>query len=189
MTALLDLPQVRERVHRLRVADYERLGELGMISEDVELLRGIIVEKMSKSPLHEFVSERLLDLLRELVPDDFRVRQERPLSLEDSVPEPDISVVRGKPSDWVKAHPTSAALVVEIAIASVPLDRNKAEIYAQGAIPEYWLVRAEERQIDVYRKAVEGSYEIKLTLGAADALVCVSIPQVQFKVGEIFPAG
>lgn len=187
MMALLDLPEVRERVHRVSVSDYHRLGELGMISEDVELLRGIIVKKMSKSPLHEFVSERLLDILRELVPDSFRVRQERPLRLEDSVPEPDISVVPGKPSDWVRAHPTSAVLVVEVAIVSVPLDRNKAEIYAQAGIPEYWLVRGEERQIDIYRKPVEGSYETKLSLGAADVLSCVSIPEVEFSVAEIFP--
>jgi Uma2 family endonuclease len=187
MTALLDLPEVRDRVHRVSVSDYRRLGELGMISEDVELLRGIIVKKMSKSPLHEFVSERLLDILRELVPDGLRVRQERPLSLEDSVPEPDLSVVPGKPSDWLSAHPSSAVLVVEIAIATVPLDRNKAEIYAQAGIPEYWLVRAEERQIDIYRKPAEGSYEIKLTLGVTDLMSYVSIPGIQFRVGEVFP--
>jgi Uma2 family endonuclease len=189
MTALLDLPDVRERVHRVSVANYHRLGELGLISEDVELLRGIIVDKMSKSPLHEFISERLLDLLRAMVPDAFRVRQERPLSLGDSVPEPDISIVRGKPSDWVNAHPSSALLVVEIAIASVPLDRNKAEIYAQAGIPEYWLIRAQERQVDIYRKPVEGSYEVKFTLGMADILACASIPEIQLKVVDIFPVG
>jgi hypothetical protein len=35
MTPLLDLPDVRERVHRLSVSDYHRLGESGVIAEDV----------------------------------------------------------------------------------------------------------------------------------------------------------
>lgn len=41
MTALLELPAVRERVHLMSVEDYHRLGELGVLSHDVELLRGI----------------------------------------------------------------------------------------------------------------------------------------------------
>jgi hypothetical protein len=50
MTSLLELPVVRERVHRMSVADYHRAGEAGALSEDVELLRGIVVTKMAKSP-------------------------------------------------------------------------------------------------------------------------------------------
>ena len=83
MTALLELSEVRERVHLVSVADYHRLGQLGMISEDVELLRGIIVDKMSKSPLHEFVSQKLLKLLLRLTPEDFEVRPERPITIRN----------------------------------------------------------------------------------------------------------
>jgi len=187
MTALLDLPDVRERVHRLSVSDYHRLGELGMISEEVELLRGIIVDKMSKSPLHEFVADQLLELLQRMTPKEFRVRPERPLTVRDSEPEPDISVVRGKPQDWLKAHPATAALVVEISLTSLVLDRSKAEIYAEAGIPEYWLVRADDRLIDVYREPFEGKYLAQVTLSEDDFLHCGSIPEIQFKVAEIFP--
>jgi hypothetical protein len=53
MTALLDLPAVRQQVHLMSVDEYHRAGETGVLSEDVELLRGIVVTKMPKSPLHE----------------------------------------------------------------------------------------------------------------------------------------
>lgn len=188
MTALLDLPDVRERVHRLSVSDYHRLGELGMISEDVELLRGIIVEKMSKSPLHEFVSQKLLMLLRRLAPDRFDVRPERPLTLIDSEPEPDISVVQGKPEDWLAAHPSSATLVVEISLTSLLLDRSKADIYAEAGVPEYWLIRADERLIDVYREPSEKGYLSRVTISDSELLTSISIPEIQFKSSEIFPA-
>ena len=187
MTALLDSPEVREQVHRVSVSDYHRLGELGLISEKVELLRGIIVDKLSKSPLHEFVSERLLDLLRKHAPKSLRIRQERPLSLLDSEPEPDISVVPGKPEDWIDSHPSTAALVVEVSIASLPLDRKKSSIYAEAGVPEYWLVRAEERLIDIYRQPCPGGYLTQVTLAETETLACSSIPEIHFQISEIFP--
>ena len=38
MTSLLELPAIRERVHRLTVDEYHHAGETGVLSEDVELL-------------------------------------------------------------------------------------------------------------------------------------------------------
>ena len=187
MTALLDSPEVREQVHRVSVSDYHRLGELGLISEKVELLRGIIVDKMSKSPLHEFVSQKLMELLIRNCSKRFRVRPERPLTLRDSEPEPDISVVPGKPEDWIHTHPSTAALVVEVSIASLPLDRKKSGIYAEAGVPEYWLVRAEERLIDVYRQPSPGGYLARVTLAETEVLACSSIPEIQFQISEIFP--
>ena len=59
---------VRERVHRMSVSDYHRAGEMGMLGEDVELLRGIVFKKMPKSPLHELVSQKLMLVLLAQVP-------------------------------------------------------------------------------------------------------------------------
>ncbi len=52
MTAILDLPDVRRRVSRLSVEEYHRLGEFNEDGKRTELLRGFVIEKMSKSPLH-----------------------------------------------------------------------------------------------------------------------------------------
>src|SRR5712675_1067218 len=105
MTALLELPGFRERVQGLSVEGYHRLAELGMLGEDVELLRGLVITKMSKSPVHELVCQKLMKRLLAQVPEGFEVRREGPLTLRDSEPEPDISVVHGQPDDWAKAHP------------------------------------------------------------------------------------
>jgi Uma2 family endonuclease len=187
MTPLLDLPDVRERVHRLSVADYHRLGESGVISENVELLRGILVDKVSKSPLHEYVSQKLLKVFHRIVPEQFDVRQERPVSLADSEPEPDFSIVKGAPEDWIDAHPATASLVIEIAISSLILDRSKAEIYSEAGIPEYWLIRADERLVDVYRQPSPKGFLSKVTLGESDVLASSSIPQINVLLSQIFP--
>lgn len=187
MTPLLELPAFRKRVHPMPVETYHRLGELGVLSEDVELLRGIVVTKMPKSPLHEFVAQMLMELLLKLIPPGFVVRPERPLTLRDSEPEPDLSVVKGRPQDWVRAHPTTAALVIEVAVTSLDIDEGKAGIYAEAAIPEYWIVQPEERRVIVCREPTSEGYRSKTTLSEADTLRCASIPGVEIHVSALFP--
>lgn len=188
MTSLLELPAFRQRVHLLSVEEYHRLGELGMLSEDVELLRGIVVTKMPKSPLHELVAHKLMRCLLAKMPHGFEVRRESPLTLRSSEPEPDLSVVRGKADDWAKAHPSTAHLVVEVAVSSLGIDEGKAEIYAEAGIPEYWLVRPEERAVDVYREPTVEGYLSRTTLSGNSTLCCASIPGVALSLTDILPA-
>lgn len=187
MTPLLDLPAFRRRVHPMSVETYHRLAEMGALSEDVELLRGIVVTKLRKSPLHEFVAQVLMELLLALLPPGFEVRPERPLALGDSEPEPDLSVVRGQPVDWVRAHPTTAELVIEIAVTSVDIDEGKAAIYAEAGIPEYWIVQPEERRVIVCREPTQEGYRSKATLTETDTLRCDSLPGVEIAVSALFP--
>ncbi len=188
MSAILELPGVRERLHRMSVVEYHRLGELGIIAEKVELLRGLIVDKMSKSPLHEFVLQKLATLLMRMVPKDYVVRLGAPLTFADSEPEPDISVVRGSPEDWLHEHPRRAELVVEISISSLVLDQTKAELYAEAGIPEYWLVRAENRMVDVYREPGSNGYSSHVRLAEKEVLRALGIPNLELRAMDFLPA-
>ncbi len=111
MTAILEIPEVRRRVSRLSVAEYHRLDEFNKNGRRTELIRGIVVEKMSKSPLHRTIASLLYKLLLAQLPEGYSVWKEEPLTLSDSEPEPDISVTRGKETDFVAAHPVTAELV------------------------------------------------------------------------------
>jgi Uma2 family endonuclease len=188
MRSLLEVPAFRERVHRLSVEDYHRLGEACVLSEEVELLRGIVLTKTPKSPLHELVAQKLMKRLLAQVPDGFEVRRESPLTLRDSEPEPDLSVVHGSPDDWADAHPAMAHLVVEVAVSSLALDLGKGEIYAEAGIPEYWLVRPEDRRVDVFREPSPDGYRAKATLTECETLRCASIPGLELAIGDILPA-
>lgn len=185
MTSLLESPAVRESVHRVSVADYHRLGELGVLTQDVELLRGLIVDKMPESPLRELVAQKLMQALLAAIPDGFVVRPERPLTLHDSEPEPDISVVHGEPDDWIFAHPTTASLVVEVAISSTAIDEQKAAVYAGAGIPEYWIVRPHVRVVDVYRQPTQDGYLSRTTKSENESLQCAAITGVEFPVAAI----
>jgi Uma2 family endonuclease len=188
MTALLEMPEVRQRMHRMSVEEYHRAGEIGAFGKNVELLRGIVITKMSKSPLHELVSQKLMNILWAQVPAGFEVRREGPLTLSDSEPEPDLSVVRGSPDDWAKAHPATAHLVVEVAISSAAVDESKAEIYAQAGVPEYWLIRPEDRTVQIFRQPAPDGYRSQTSLTSRDTLHCESIPGIAFPISSILPA-
>jgi Uma2 family endonuclease len=175
MSILLDQPALRERVHRVSPEHYHRMGELGLVNEKHELIYGYVIDKMSKSPNHEWISQKLMMMLIKAVADTLTVRPERPLSIGDSEPEPDISVVKGKASDWRNNHPATAELVIEVAITSVDLDLEKANIYASAAIPEYWIVRPADEEIDIFREPVAGRYGKKETVRGNDEIRCGSV--------------
>ena len=136
----------------MSVETYHVLGEMGLIPRKTELLFGQVYHKMSKSPLHSFLSEFLEDLLRAAVPPGLHVRGEEPLTLAASEPEPDLAVVRGERQDYLQAHPTTAELVIEICVSSHEYDRSKLRAYAKAGVKECWLVLGPERQIEVHRQ-------------------------------------
>src|SRR5262245_41700358 len=93
-----------QRSSRLSVEDYHRLEEFNENGRRTELIRGVVIEKMSQSPLHCTIVALLHRFLSERVPAGFTVRQEQPLTLADSEPAPDISITRGEPRDYAQAH-------------------------------------------------------------------------------------
>jgi hypothetical protein len=58
MTPILDIPEVRQRVSPLSVEEYHRLNEFNENGRRTELIRGVVIEKMSKSPLHSGLGKR-----------------------------------------------------------------------------------------------------------------------------------
>jgi len=148
MISVLEEPAIRARFYPLSVEAYHHLFEVGEIPEKVELIRGAVVEKMSQSPLHASIVELLREQLPLALPPQFFIRQEKPLTLADSEPEPDIAVLQGAREDFRAAHPKSAALVIEVCVSSEAIDRLKLQLYAEAGVAECWLILAEERVVE-----------------------------------------
>src|SRR5436190_14647582 len=112
MSAILELPEVRRRVSPLSVVEYHQLGEYNGLGKRTELIRGILIEKKSKSPLHRTLASLLYRLLLAWLPAGYTLWKEEPLTFLDSEPEPDISMTRGGERDFLEAHPTTAELAI-----------------------------------------------------------------------------
>lgn len=181
MNALLELPEIRQRVARISVEEYHRLGE-----RPVELLRGTIVEKMSKSPAHFTTVEDLREILTGQIQPGHIIRSEGPLTFSDSEPEPDLCIVKGAKSDFRKTHPTTAELVIEVAVSSLEIDRVKAHIYAEAGIPEYWIVRPDDKSIEVYRTPSPQGYDAPTIVQSPSTVESSAVPGVRVELAQLF---
>lgn len=188
MSSLMDVPNLNQRVHRVTVDFYHQLTALGLVKKQTELIRGVIVNKMSKSPLHGITARRLFQKLLNLLPSGFTARFDEPLSLKDSVPEPDVSIVAGTDDQFWNSHPTTAELVVEIAVTSLNDDREMAPIYAEAGVKEFWIVVVPKHEVEVYRSPEGGQYREQRTYTEQEILACESLPIVSLPVADIFAA-
>ena len=165
MHEVLDKPSTRAMLTKISVAGYHRLVEQGIIPEKTELIRGVVIEKMAKSPEHTYAIAYLLENLATIFGKDFFLRQESPITLIDSEPEPDIAVVAGHASLYAKKHPVTARLAIEISKTTYDLDFDKQYIYAEAGIAEYWLVNLNKSETEVYRRP-EGDRYLERTIYA-----------------------
>jgi Uma2 family endonuclease len=140
---------------RFTVDEYHKLIDIGMLTEDddLELLDGHLVKKMSRKPPHDMCIDLFREAVSPLIGVGRMLRCQQAVTLTASEPEPDFAVVRGTARTFGTAHPTPAeiALLVEVSDTTLDTDReDKGPLYAAATIPVYWIVNIPDRQIEVY---------------------------------------
>jgi len=156
MSALLTppiLPVSRTRTYT--VAEYHDLIERGILTtaDKVELINGVLVDRMPKNPPHESAVRRLNPRLVRLLPAGWVLSPQGPVTFATSEPEPDFTVARGDEADFDARHPepTEVGLLVEVSDSSLPFDRGeKLRVYARASVPVYWIVNVADRRVEVY---------------------------------------
>jgi Uma2 family endonuclease len=186
MNAILEIPSIRDRVSRITVEEYHRQPERNANGRRTELIRGIVVEKMSKSPLHGTIASRLFQLILPTIPPGFCARPEQPLTLNDSEPEPDVTVLAGHLGDYVDAHPSVALLAVEVAVTTYAEDQQKAFLYAEAGVAEYWIVLPSTRTVEVHRRPEAGRYCAMVVVKEPEILACESVPGIRVALAELY---
>ena len=157
---LLEISDVK--LTKISKEDYALLcRENPLHYEKTELLEGVIFDKMTKSNDHDFYSQVFFEAIQRILPEDFIIRVEKGINFADSELEPDISIVKGKIQDYRNQKPSTATLVVEIAVSSVSYDREKGRAYAKGLVDEYWIVDVSGKCVEVYNQPYENSYSQK----------------------------
>ena len=170
----------------LSVKAYRALGEMGLIPKQSELLYGQVFQKMSKSPLHTAWFLRMLKLIQAVLPADCHVRPEQPLTCQDSEPEPDLAVVRGRAEDFWHEHPVTAELVVEICVSIHDYDRTKLRAYALAGVKECWFVLGPEKQVEIHRHPVGNTFTKRVVCGPGGQPSSTAIPHILVALDAVF---
>jgi Uma2 family endonuclease len=178
---------------RWSVAEYHRLGELGVFGPD-ERLELIVGEILPMSPIkspHAAATTVVHLALLPVFGAGWVVRTQLPLTLgEDSEPQPDVAVVSGDPSDYWDAHPKSAALIVEVSDATLRFDQTeKATLYARAGIPEYWVLNLPQRRLEVRRDPdlPTGQYRSVSSRGDGETVSPLAAPGTTIAVSDLLP--
>jgi Uma2 family endonuclease len=177
--------------HRLSVADYERMIERTFLTENdrVELIRGILLEKPAVDSPHVACVIRLNRLLVPAVNERGIVSIGNPIRLTDSMPEPDVAVLRPRADFYASAspQPKDALLFVEVADTTLDFDRqDKGGLYAENGIVEYWIANLVDRCLEVHRQPrPDGTYADVRTLRPGDTADVAALPGVTVAVSDI----
>lgn len=175
------------------VGQYHQMEQQGIIGplDKVELIRGKVVPKMGIGDEHVACVNRLNQLLMFAAFPNAWPSIQNPLVLADSEPEPDIVLAlleNGKPRN-PKPTAADALLVVEVAKTSYVYDKKvKIALYAENKIEESWLVKLDERVVEVYQQPNSIGEYLKIAAykpGSGTRLFLPKLPSVSISVDDI----
>lgn len=156
-------------IARFSVEQYHRLIRSGALTEDdrLELIDGWVVQKTAKGPGHEYTTGELAARIERVMPAGMHLRNQAPVTLEHSEPEPDLAIVRGDRVAYRTRHPGSAdiVLVVEVSDTTLATDRLKGGMYARAGVETYWIVNLVDRCVEVQGEPQPGGYARREVLG------------------------
>jgi Uma2 family endonuclease len=175
-------------------AEYDRLIEIGVFrpGDPVELLGGDLVVAEPQSSPHYTAIGLAEDALRRAFGPGWLIRTQGPIALDDeSEPEPDVAVARGSVRDYSREHPARPALVVEVALSSLSLDRDhKGSLYARARLEDYWIVNLVDRVLEVCRQPPASfgwRYASTVVLGPESVAAPLAAPGSAVRVADLLP--
>ena len=145
------------------VEEYYRMAEAGILAEDerVELIRGEIRRMSPKYRRHILAVRRVFDALVPALQGRASVYQEVPLAVAelDSELEPDILVCSNPDVEAYGTDDTKPLLIVEVSESTLRFDLgDKANLYAESGVPEYWVLNLVDETLVVFRDPHDGKY-------------------------------
>jgi len=187
------------RTRRWTRAEYDRLIDEGVFQPDerLELLAGHLVVREPQGTPHATGIRLVTRALHEVFGHDiWIVDMQLPVALdEESEPEPDVTVTAGGPRDFLPSHPARPVLIVEVAEASLALDREeKGSLYARARVPEYWILNLRDRALEVYREPHPDpsaphrwAYRSRQNLAAEEHVTPLAAPSARVAIANLLP--
>ena len=176
---------------RFTVAEYERMGQIGIFSEDdrVELVCGEIIAMPPIGERHAACVDFLTQLITLRLRRSAIVRVQSSVRLDEhSQPQPDITILKRRDDFYRHAHPgpEDILLIVEVADTTLEYDMKvKVPLYARAGIPETWLVNLRGGRIKAYADPAKGSYQMITSYARGEEVQSRSLAALRVSVAEV----
>jgi Uma2 family endonuclease len=192
MGTLLALPIHQEsgRVRWTRDA-FRMMSDAGLFEGGrYELIHGEILRQMPNEP-HTWTNTNLIFALSDVFGRGY-VRVPGSIAIDaENEPEPDAAVTVQETKEYLKTGIPPGSefrLVVEVSDTTLARDRNeKAHLYAQAGIPEYWVINIKARTVIVHRDPVDEEYRNIQTYDETTSVAPLAAPTHLIALSALFP--
>jgi Uma2 family endonuclease len=177
--------------HTFTAKEYRAMAGAGVLGEDdrVELLGGEIVDMAPIGSRHLACVVALTHLLVESSGGRWFVSAQNPVRLsEHDEPQPDLSLLGGRPDPAAPAPPgpEDVFVVIEVSDTTLSYDRNvKLPLYARAGVPEAWIVDLAGRRVEVHSEPGPGGYRTSGAFGPGEMIVSSTAGGISLPVDEV----
>jgi len=183
-------------IARLTLGEYDRMVDAAVFNRDrrIELIHGELRE-MSPigDPRRDAVNALTNDWVMAQSTAELRARitvqVQSPIRLpaHQSAPQPDMSWIARPPAGATRGGADKVFLVIDVADTSLDDDRGeKAELYAEAEIPDYWIVNLVDDCLEVHRDPNGGHYQSLTSYHAGDEVKPLLFPECPLRVSVLF---
>jgi Uma2 family endonuclease len=175
---------------RFTVDEYYRMADAGILApgDRVELIDGEIIQMSPIGTRHLGCVNATTEIFISVFKGRAVISGQNPVQLSDfTEPQPDIVLLKPRNDFYRGKHPEAAdaLLVVEVSETTLRYDRDlKLSYYAAAGVPEVWIEDLNGDRILVFRKPVDGIYQVRLVLGRDESISVEAFPDNAFTVSD-----
>jgi len=166
------------RPYRFSIEEFQKLSSTGFFDQH-KLIHGEIAEVEVMGP-DLFNAPTRLDRSLQRFQDEVLVSQQCPVLLSESVPFPDIALLKLPEDQYAGRLPTPGyvPLVIKVPETSLAHDRKvKLPLYTQAGIQEYWIVNLVENRLEVYRDPKSADYLTRNTYQPGEGVQALTLSE------------
>lgn len=179
-------------IAKLNGSDFDRMVLRGAFNDleplKIELIHGELRFKNPSGPKHEGEVVYLTDWsYANTNRKEISIRVQSSIDCGNHRPEPDLVWARKADSRRTRPTQESILLLIEVSDSSLEQDLGeKATLYAEHQIPEYWVVDIPAEHVHVHRTPLHGYYQSIRSFGKSASLSPLCQPLATLSLADLF---